>query len=219
MQSYIWAQNEKVIPTVAPMLEALEFSDSVCFSNVFGNPETHYHIGSCEDLLSRPISFWCAFDRLLIVLDKERETEELPLPIRVLIAHGEINNFRIKIIVSNGSSFKRKKKRLYWEDEDVQRSMEEAKERRKAFTQKISRLHLDPEYEESNFGIDGFDAIDIPFSLVRRLSEWFSLCHQTGYFCDKYSPEELAELEEKEEKELNCLIEELRKALPHVIID
>ena len=97
--------------------------------------------------------------------------------------------------------------------------MEEAKERRKAFTQKISRLHLDPEYEESNFGIDGFDAIDIPFSLVRRLSEWFSLCHQTGYFCDKYSPEELAELEEKEEKELNCLIEALRKALPHVIID
>ena len=181
MQSYIWAQSEKVIPTVAPMLEALEFSDSACFSNVSGDPETHYHIGSCDDILSRPISFWCTFDRLLIVLDKERENEELPLPIRVLIAHGEINNFRIKIIVSNGSSFKRKKKRLYWEDEDVQRSMEEAKE--------------------------------------RGHRKWFSLSYQTCYLCDKYSPEELDELEEKKEKELNCLIEELRKELPHVIID
>lgn len=219
MQSYIWAQSEKVIPTVAPMLEALEFSDSACFSNVSRDPETHYHINSWDDILSRPISFWCAFDRLLIVLDTERENEELPLPIRVLIAHGEINNFRIKIIVSNGSSFKRKKKRLYWEDEDVQRSIEEAKERRKAFTQKIIHLHLDPEYGESIFGSNGFDAIDIPFSLARRLNEWFCIYDQTSCLCYKYSPEEIDELEEKEKKELNSLIDELRKVLPHVVID
>ena len=33
------------------------------------------------------------------------------------------------------------------------------------------------------------------------------------------SPEEIDELEEKEKKELNSLIDELRKVLPHVVID
>ena len=108
-QTFILAQNERVVPTVAVMLEALDFSKAACISNVFEGIQTQYHINSWEDICERPITFWCNNDRLLIVLDEQKEQDELPLSVRVLIAYGEIFQKRIKIIVSDGCFFKRKK--------------------------------------------------------------------------------------------------------------
>lgn len=155
---------------------------------------------------------------MLIVLDEEKEIEELPLPLRVLIAYGEIFKQLIKIIQSDGRLFERKKKRLYWEDSDVQSYMKNAKIRRQTLTQNIKCLRLDPEYGDLIFGDECYDAIDIPFELAKRLSSWFALCYEINHFNYEYSPAELNKLEDQIDHEEKYLIDELQKVLPHVVI-
>ena len=130
-QTYILAQNERVIPSVAAMHEGYLFAEVSCISNVYGDAQRGYKLDDWLGQCARPITFWCSYDRLLIVLDKKLADRELPLPLRVLIAHGEIYRKPVKIICFDGVSIQYKKKRLYWEDKDVQQFMTEAEARRK----------------------------------------------------------------------------------------
>lgn len=218
-QIFILAQNERVIPSVAAMLEGFEFAKLSYLSNVYGDAQRGYSLMDWLEPCTLPITFWCHYDKLLIVLDHQQSDRNLPLPLRVLIAHGEIYKKLIRIICSDGVSIHYKKKRLYWEDEDVRQCMREAEIIRKENTQKIKQIIFDAELADSVLGEAFYDGLDIPYLLAKRLSDYFEVLHLASYY-DAYAP---CGCEKSEEEMMQWLANEkkrlmvdLKKALPQV---
>lgn len=218
-QIFILAQNERVIPSVAAMLEGFEFAEISCLSNVYGDAQRGYSLKDWLEPCTLPITFWCNYEKLLIVLDHQQSDRNLPLPLRVLIAHGEIYKKLIRIICFDGISIHYKKKRLYWEDEDVRQCMKEAEIKRKEYTQKIKQIIFDAELADSVLGDAFYDGLDIPYLLAKRLSDYLEVLHLASYY-DAYAPCR-GEMSEKEMEqwlanEKKRLMVDLKKALPKV---
>ena len=218
-QTFVLAQNEMVIPVVAAMLEGFSFAEVSSISNVYGDVQRGYGLVNWLDQCDRPITFWCYYDRLLIVLEKKQSDSELPLPLRVLIAHGEIYRKPVKIICSDGVSIQRKKKRLYWEDKDVQQFMAEAEAKRKEHTREMKQIVFDAERGDMVVGEAAFDGLDIPYSLAKRLSDYCEMLHYANYY-DAYFPQGCDMSEEEMvqwlDKEKGRLMVDLKKVLSHV---
>ena len=213
---FILAEHDSLLGAAEGFKKAVELFGAPCRSNIGINQEgKHYFSRWDRGPFLSIVAFWTQTDHLVLLL--KHGIDALPISVKALVVFGQSVGRTISVFHPNRGMFVTVSSFFFLDDPEVKEWLTRRFVKRKQYTADLTNLKMDVTGENGVFyNLDdqfvSYDQLDLPFSLIEQIETWACSYRETLGLNVSQRQSRIGALEEERQK----LIEEIRRALPHV---